>query len=467
MASDITADSKTTQARHEAIGRAAADVFQLGIEKDPAKHNPHVWQAKYAIMGNSDYKITHEGNTHKEVYQDMGKKVEDLLLNDWQAKSRGYVTDNGMAQLRTAVERVDALERSKMATKEMSSLDAAQKAVLKKVKTMAPDAKLFEAKPDGKYYGPVLYADKKHVVQQVGADTYVTHPRSQLGQLPIEGGETARSLSKLGGTVVAVNYQGNKAEIAPADSDRWHERQLRTPASAEHAAIATKALGDRFSAYEPPGAEWGLSPKYDGVIVGVTDDHLIQRINSRTAMVHNVGPEVAKQFVAGQEATVRYDNGRFKDAQTIERPKEQERQQPTRERAQSQVRDPDDAARAASWKLAKNLVTNAHGSDIKLYAASRLDADSGKYRGPIVAMTDHHVIQRVGNANKFVAHSRDALQGDLQTGRFTQINYTQGKAQVHPVQRSQDRQAGQEQGRPAPQPPRSPERARPSQGMSR
>lgn len=348
-------------------------------------------------------------------------------------------------------------------------MTAEQKAVLKKVLTRAPDAQLFESKSDGKYYGPVLYADKKNVVQQVGQNTYVVHPRQQLGELPTDPGDgsVTRQLQKLSGTVVSVNYAGKGGAVEVADSDRWHERQNRIPASPEHSAIAKEALGDRFDAYYPPAADRGYSTKYEGVVVGVTDDSLIQRINSRTAIVHTVGPEVAKQFGAGQEAVVRYDNGRLKEAQIIERPKGQEKERPTRERAADRSRGSDDQARAASWVLAKNLTAKIHGDDIKLYSAERLGKDAGKFRGPIVAMTDHHVIQRVGTSNTFVAHVRENVQGELQTGRFTQINYDQGKAQAHRIERSQDRPQGQAQERGTSSALRTPDRGRPSQGMSR
>lgn len=346
-----------------------------------------------------------------------------------------------------------------------------QKAVLKKVQDRAPGAKLFETRSNGNYYGPVLYADKKNVVQQVGSDSYVVHPRQHLGPLPTES-ETARSLAKLNGVVVTVQYTGEKAEMKPADPDRWYERQARTPASREHSDLAKQVLGARFEAFNPPPLGHPVSPKYEGVIAAVTDDHLIQRINSRTAIVHNVGPEVAKQFGAGQEAVVSYDNGRFKEAQVVERQKAQEQSRPARERT-GEARSPDDAARAASWVLAKNIAAKSYGSDIKLYSAARVDAEAGKFRGPIVAMTDHHVVQRVGQGNSFVAHAREDLKGDLQTGRFTQINYDHGKAQAQIIERGQNRgqgqnrEQGQAQERPVKRPPLAQNRERQSQGMSR
>lgn len=350
-----------------------------------------------------------------------------------------------------------------------AQMSAEQKAVLKKLSKLMPEAKLFEPRAGGNYYGPIIANDKNFVVQQVGDNTVVAHPKAQLA-LPSD------MKLKVGQVVSVAHAKANTVEqgapsasLESSDPSRWQERAARTPASAEHTAIAREALGDKFTVSNAPPHDKGLSPTYEGVFAAVTDDHLIQRINSRTAIVHNVGPDVAKQFAAGQEAVVRYDNGRFKDAQAVERSKEQERPRPTRERNADQLRSPDDKARAASWALAKNLVAKSYGSDIKVYSAQRLDGVAGKFRGPIVAMTDHHVVQRVGTSNKFVSHSREDLQGELQTGRFTQINYDHGKAQAQRIQRSQERPQGhahgQAQGRSNP-PPRAPER-QPSQGMSR
>lgn len=440
-----------------------------------------------------------------------------------------------------------------------------QKAILKKLLKLMPDAKMFEPRPGGTYYGPVVATDKNFVAQQVGDGTVVAHPKSALA-LP-------DGMKLKAGQVVSVEHAKDVSQgVAPAtlqaaDPSRWQERVARTPASAEHSAAAREVLGEKVGVYNAPAPDKGLSPSYQGVVAAVTEDgHLIQRINSRTAIVHNVGPDVAKQFGPGQEAVIRYDNGQFKEAQAVERPKAVDvareaaigkgiaeklgltiEENPSRinpnifpadhkfgtigqegwgyahsgksmkdmhadigrvaleamsrkelgpsgeisaenmakvrevvadvDQRKSRTREarsPDDAARAASWVLAKNITTKSYGTDVKLYSASRVDSEAGKFRGPIVAMTDHHVVQRVGQGKSFVVHAREDLSGQLQTGRFTQINYDHGKAHAQAIERGQQRgqdQAreqgkAQEQGvRPALAPNR--ERQRPGQGLSR
>jgi hypothetical protein len=340
-----------------------------------------------------------------------------------------------------------------------TALTAEQKAILKKVAKLMPEAKVFEPKEKGNYYGPIVYADKKNVVQQVGDNTVVAHPRA--GMTVAEGQGLAAA------SVVSVKYDADlKApSLEGAEPDRWKERTARTQASPEHTAIARVALGEKVGVYAPPSQAHGLSPKYDGVVAAVTDTHLVQRINSRTAIVHDVGAEIAKQYAAGQQVSVSYDNGKLKAVEAVEHSKSQERTAARQERpersAAAPARDPDDAARAKSWVLARNLVNKSYGSEAKIYSAQRVDADAGKFRGPIVAVTDHHVVQRVGKGNSFVSHSRDNLTGiQPQPGRFVQVNYDKGVAQVHEARTQQQQQ---QQQRPAPERP-LPSR---SQGMSR
>jgi hypothetical protein len=342
-------------------------------------------------------------------------------------------------------------------------LTAEQKAALKKLSKVMPDAKLYEPRAGGNYYGPIVATDKNYVLQQVGENNVIAHSKSTLA---IQSG-----FKPTVGQVVNVAHPKSaevgvsNASLEAADPSRWQERVARTPASDEHTLAARAALGEKFSVFNAPAADKGLSPTYEGVIAAVTDEQLIQRINSRTAIVHHVGADIAKQFGEGQEAVVRYDNGQLKEVVPVERAKTQEQARPARVR-DDQGRSATDADRAASWALAKNIVAKAHGSDIKMYAAERVGNGEGKFRGQIVALTDHHAVQRVGTANTFIAHSRDGLQGDLQVGRFKQINYAEGRGVVHQVQRAQGRAPAQDQERGA-QAQRAPDRARQGQGMSR
>lgn len=338
------------------------------------------------------------------------------------------------------------------------AMSAEQKAILKKVAKLIPEAKVFEPRAKGTYYGPVVYADKKHVTQQVGDNTVVAHPRKDMA--------IAEGQAVTAGTVVNVKYDGNAQAptLEGADPERWKERTAREPASPELTAAAREVLGENFGVYNPPSPQHGLSPRYEGVVAVATDTHLIQRINSRTAIAHDVGPEVAKQYGAGQEVAFTYDNGKLRSVQGIENAKSQENaaaRWPRQDRAEEAPRDADDRARAKSWMLAKNLVAMSHGPDAKIYSAARLDPNGGKFRGPIVAITEHHAMQRVGKGNTVVAHNKASLSGEqLQVGRFMQVNYENGKAQVHAAQ---SRQQAQEQQRAAPERP-APNR---SQGISR
>lgn len=351
------------------------------------------------------------------------------------------------------------------------ALSAEQKAILKKVAKLMPEAKVFEPREEGNYYGPIVYADKKHVVQQVGDNTVVAHPRQDMRQTADFSNDLDDArVGFTQGEVVTVAWGhleglGKAAPtIEPADPERWKERAGRIPASPEHTALAREALGEKFGVYNPPSMESGLSPRYEGVVAAVTDTHLIQRINSRTAIVHDVGPEVAKQYAAGQELSVSYDNGKLKAVDAIERPKSQERvaKRQNDRAADSRSRDPEDAARAKSWAIARAIVNQTHGTEDKkvaMYSARRLDAETGKYQGPIVAVTDHHVVQRVGKNNKFVAHTREDLSGvEPRPGQQVLVAYDNGRARIR-----ETRPKEHTQQRPAPERP-APSR---NQGMSR
>lgn len=346
-------------------------------------------------------------------------------------------------------------------TNEAVEVTQQEKAMLKKVAELMPGAKVFAPRPGGSYYGPVVFAGKNYIAQQVGENSVVAHPRWADGRRTVlqevSGGRKGDVVS------IAWDKSGDWAGLTMADPERWKEREAREPASPEHTAAARQALGEKFGVYYPPAADKGLSPRYDGVVAGVTETALIQRVNSRTAIVHEVGAEVAKQYGTGQEVSVSYDNGKLAQVAEIERPKAPERsegQQPGQAQEQS-ARSPNEAERKRSWAIARNLVNKSIGEQAKIYAADRVNDKDGKFRGPIVAVTDHHAIQRVGKGNSFIAHNRQSLEGErLQTGRFMQINYDNGKAQVQAVER---RRPAQEQEQAAPQRP-APSR---SQGMSR
>lgn len=350
-------------------------------------------------------------------------------------------------------------------TNNPTSITPDQAAVAKKVAKAMPDARIFEPKDKGNYYGPVVFADKKHVAQQVGEQTVVVHSRADM-KLSGEG-DKAPSFKK--GEVVSVQWAHAEdvgrsvPTIEAADPERWKERAARTPASEQHTKLARDVLGERFGVYNAPSAEAALSPRYEGVIAATTDSHLIQRVNSRTAIVHAVGPELAQQYAAGQEVAVSYDNGKVREVAEVQRTREQKVERPTPAREQGPTRDDDDKAKARSFVLARNLVRQSHGPDAKLYNASRVDDQAGKFRGPLVSVTDHHAVQRVGNDGKFIVHDRASLEGEVRTGRFVQIDYDKGRAQVKEAQtRRQQREQTQSRA-----PARPAEDRSRGQGLSR
>jgi hypothetical protein len=436
-------------------------------------------------------------------------------------------------------------------TEQSPEPNAAQKAIAKiakKLSTLMPGAKLFEPRAKGSYYGPVVGSDQNFVLQQVGEGTVIAHPKSQLA---LEKGAefTGQIVTIAHSRDQAIGAEQQKAIVEPADPSRWQEREARTPANQEHVDIARAALGPKFSVYNAASADRGLSPTYTGVIAATTDEHLIQRINSRTAIAHHAGSAVAKQFGVGQEVSIQYVNGQFKSAKAIERPSGQEQGRTTRSRGSEPARAtvserqgkpdfsgpggrfigiaPDDfwpksmrgmdltgltrsqidivsvmaanefgevalatgdenladaaqkrfetqeierlRVRAYDLGMAENITTKLHGPESKFYSARDVDAEKGKFRGAIVAVTDHHVIQRIGDSNKFVSHSREDVRGELQVGTFVQINYRDGQALSVRGQRGQDRQQPQSHERerrnqlPAP----DPRRTSPAQGMSR
>jgi len=330
-------------------------------------------------------------------------------------------------------------------------LTAEQKRLIAKVQSMLPEAKLFEPKADGKYYGSVLFADKSHLVQQVGDNTVVVHDRKHLGELPLDQDKGARALAKLNGAVIDVNYKGLDGAVAHANQERWLERTARTPAVEPFASIAKAHLGQGVSVYDPPGAAAKLSPAYEGVVVASTENHLIQRINSRTAYVHNVGAELAKQFGAGQHVAITYENGALKRVEAIEKERTRGREAPERDTPKRSL-DPE-AARKNSFHFARNIIKGTYGADVKFYDPAKLGQDPS-FKGTLVAVTDHHVMQRIAS-NKFVAHQRENLDGEIHRGKFTQVAYTNGRGLVteHDVRRDRA---------PAPERPRSQ-----GQGMSR
>jgi hypothetical protein len=357
---------------------------------------------------------------------------------------------------------------------EGTQTSAAEQRLLKKVQKMLPDARVHSPTETGKYYGEVLFADKQYVVQQVGPQSVVAHSRGQLGDLPIDKDIPAnRAMDKFGGSVVDINYDAGKGAVALGDPDRWIERKARMPATPELAQVARQYLGENVGVYTPPPSPLGLSTRYEGVTVQTVtsasdnSSHAIQRINGRTAIVHNLGDltkqpameQMAATLESGKKVAFVYDKGVLASIEPIERERSRDR---TEGKATSQQRDqksegrektPEELKRE-SFFTARSTVLRAYGNDVKIYDAMKVGKDPN-FEGRIVAVSKDHVIQRVA-AKSFIAHERSALDAELKPGKFVQIAYAGEKAKTAEKEVRRDRQ-------------NEPSRERPqrSQGMSR
>jgi hypothetical protein len=320
-----------------------------------------------------------------------------------------------------------------------------------------PGVAFFEPKADGKYYGEIVHVDKNVLAQQVGEKAVVAHPRDRLGDLPLDPNLTnAQALKALKGQVVDVVYAGEWGEVTPASPEKWLERKGRTLADSGAVDIAQASLGNKVGVYNPPDQTWGLSTKYEGVVVAVSENTMIQRINSRTAIVHAVSNALSQELNIGDTVAVSYDKGSLKAIEAIEKAQTRGREALGKNASRPAVDSGDlDTQRRNSFFLARNVVRSRYGEETKIYDALKVD-ENGKYVGTIVVKTNHHVLQRIGN-NKFIAHDRSLIAGEVKRGDFLEMQYKDGKATAVARERRQDRP----QERPAST--RSPERG----GMER
>ncbi len=85
-----------------------------------------------------------------------------------------------------------------------------------------------------------------------------------------------------------------------------------------------------------------------------------------------------------------------------------------------------EASLADAVREAKRIL----GEKTRLYEA---DTDSGKYRGAILAESEHHVVQEL-SPRSAVAHRRHLLRGAAQQGDNLVVSYANGQAQLKPNQ---------------------------------
>ena len=89
---------------------------------------------------------------------------------------------------------------------------------------------------------------------------------------------------------------------------------------------------------------------------------------------------------------------------------------------------------------AKSITAKVLGDSAKTLAAQ---TDSGAYRGPIIGVTEHQIIQRQ-SARTAIAHPKDLLDRQPQIGESVRVNYSDSKGMVREFQ---ERARGQDRGR--------------------
>ena len=96
-------------------------------------------------------------------------------------------------------------------------------------------------------------------------------------------------------------------------------------------------------------------------------------------------------------------------------------------------RPPSEQAIKESFAAAEETARKVMGEKVKTYQA---DTDSGKYRGEVLAETEHHVLQKV-SAKSAVAHEKHLLPGAATPTQNVLIAYSNQVAQLKPNQERQ------------------------------
>ncbi|MBY0506928.1 MAG: ssDNA-binding domain-containing protein [Bryobacteraceae bacterium] len=96
-------------------------------------------------------------------------------------------------------------------------------------------------------------------------------------------------------------------------------------------------------------------------------------------------------------------------------------------------RPPSEQAIKESFAAAEETARKVMGEKVKTYQA---DTDSGKYRGEVLAETEHHVLQKV-SAKSAVAHEKHLLPGAATPAQNVLIAYSNQVAQLKPNQERQ------------------------------
>ena len=287
-----------------------------------------------------------------------------------------------------------------------------------------PGMQVFAPKTEtGKYYGQVLFANKNFVVQQVGDSKAVAHERAAFGELS--------AASVKAGKIVQVDYQDNKPSLTAADPARWMERQNRTPASPELQSLAKQAIGPSVQVFNPPPKELGLSARYDGPVVAVTDTKVIQGTSRNMAYAHDKA-DMGRRVGVGEALSVAYSAGKV-EVKELAPPSRAPARAPERENEAKNPLDADKEKRN-DFFFARAIIQKQYGrpdQQPKIYDAQSVlkgqENGKGEFGGRIVATTDHHVIQRVGQSS-FICHDRKNITGEIARGQAISLAYEHGKA---------------------------------------
>ena len=225
-------------------------------------------------------------------------------------------------------------------------------------------------------------------------------------------------------------------EIADYVIDLARERKLtkdieadpaQPAATSELEQLKTEHMGK--AAKLEFAADNGGRVVFEGPIIAETGEYIIQRVNDETAVVH-AKTNLQQDVEVGDNLSITYEHGKVY-AHELGADKERERQAH------------DVEAQGVSAENAREEIRKRFGNDIKFVEPD--DTERGNYAGAVVAQDAREVIQRLG-ANKFVAHSRNAVEkpDELQPNKFVKLQYEKGRAQVQGNERQQQRARGPE-----------------------
>lgn len=178
--------------------------------------------------------------------------------------------------------------------------------------------------------------------------------------------------------------------------------------------------------------------QYDGIIIAETGSHIIQKLNDRTAIAHEKS-NLQRDVEVGDAVSIVYDEGKvFVEELSADHEKLHNRRhnEPT---SQEPKKETDiELEKRDSFLFARNIVRKKLGEDIKIYDASKVDPEKGRFTGTIVAITDHHVMQRIG-ANTIISHDKADISGSFFKGAFVQIQYESGHGLISKMEKQQSR----------------------------